>query len=184
MAQRLGDYRHRCVIQKRTDTRDAAGQPIPAWSEFAVRWMSRRFLSGSEGFQGDAVRQSEQTAEFRTHLTRGVSARMRILYPGPVTTVATGITATSSTLTVASASEFPLVNNHRVRIGSEILRVTAGNGTTSWTVTRGVDSTSAAAATAGTAVQGLDIYDIESAHSDWKFGAETVVLGRLSDGNS
>ncbi len=188
MAQRTGDYRHRVIIQKRVDTRDGAGQPIPAWSQFGVRWVSRRVLAGTESFQGGVARQAELSAEFRTHLTRGISSRMRVLFPGDVTKLtatATGVNlaATGTTVLVSNTDGFPLTGKYRARMGSELFEVTAGQGTTTWTVTRGIDGTSAATSNAtGTAVQLMQPYDIESARQDWAFGAETVITGRLSDG--
>ncbi len=185
MPQRLGEYRHRTIIQKRTETRDVAGEPIPSWSQFAIRWAKRRTLSGVESFNGDN-RSSEITAEFRTHFTRGINPKMRILYPGEVTTVATTVVGPADTsLTVASADGFPLEGNYRIRIASELMDVTAGNGTTSWTVTRGADGTTAATAyAAGTSVQHMQPYDIATADTDWIRGTETVMQGRLSDGGS
>jgi hypothetical protein len=61
----------------------------------------------------------------------------------PTTTLAAGITASATSLTVSSSAGFPAAN-FRVRIDNEILLVTAVAGTI-WTVTRAVESTTAAA---------------------------------------
>jgi hypothetical protein len=53
-----------------------------------------------------------------------------------------GITASTSPITVASGTN--IANNDYIQIDSEILKVTAGGGTTSLTVTRGVDGTTPA----------------------------------------
>lgn len=72
---------------------------------------------------------------------------------GKSTTLSAAITTTSATsLTVTSASGFPAVGTYLVQIDSELLLVTAGQGTTTWTVTRGVGGTTAATHTNGTAV--------------------------------
>jgi hypothetical protein len=63
---------------------------------------------------------------------------------GASTTLAAAITSSQTTITVASASGFPTSGNFRVRIDDEDMTVTGGQGTTSWTVTRGVNSTTAA----------------------------------------
>jgi type II secretory pathway pseudopilin PulG len=68
------------------------------------------------------------------------------------TTVTGGVTSSGTTLTVAAASAFPAAPEFRVTIGSEVLIVTAGAGTTTWTVERGADGTSPAAHTAGETV--------------------------------
>lgn len=184
MPQRIGEYRDRAIIQKRSETRDAAGEPIISWSQFAVRWMKRRMLSGGERDTANVTRTAESTHEFRTHFTRGVGSRMRVLYPGAVAKLVASVAgATASTLTVDSASGFPLRGAYRLRVASELMEVTAGQGTVSWSVTRGVDGTTAATAYAsGQAVQHMQPFDVESTDIDWQYGAELVVHGRLSDG--
>jgi len=69
------------------------------------------------------------------------------------TTLATAITATQTTLTVASDAGFPAPDFY-VGIGAEILQVTAvgGVGNTTWTVLRGQGGTTAASASSGAAV--------------------------------
>jgi Tfp pilus assembly protein PilX len=63
---------------------------------------------------------------------------------GASTTLAAAITSSQTTITVASASGFPTSGTFRVRIDDEDMTVTGGQGTTTWTVTRGVNSTTAA----------------------------------------
>lgn len=71
----------------------------------------------------------------------------------PTTTLGASLSSTATTLTVTSASGFPASPEFRVTIGSEILLVTAGgSGSTNWTVERGMDGTTAAAAAAGASV--------------------------------
>lgn len=104
MPQRIGEYRDRIIIQQRTETRDAAGEAIRSWSQFAIRWAKRRPLSGPEKFDAGTAVQSENLAEFRTHLTRGVDARMRILVPGVSTKTASATTVVNDDFTGATAS--------------------------------------------------------------------------------
>jgi subtilisin family serine protease len=61
------------------------------------------------------------------------------------TQLSSAINATVASITVASAAGFPTSGNYQIKIGSEQLTVTAGQGTTTWTVTRGVNGTTAAA---------------------------------------
>jgi Tfp pilus assembly protein PilX len=71
--------------------------------------------------------------------------------PGASTTLASAITAGQTTMTVASATGFP-TSAFTLRVDDEYMAVTAGFGTTTWTVTRGVNgSTAAAHVTAQTA---------------------------------
>ena len=69
----------------------------------------------------------------------------------PSTTLAASATATATTITVTSAVGFPSAAPYYVKIGSETLLVTAGAGTTTWTVTRGANA--AAIGAGATAVQ-------------------------------
>lgn len=64
------------------------------------------------------------------------------------TTVASGggtvIGSSSNTsMNVASASGFPGSGNYDVQVDTEVMTVTAGQGTTTWTVTRGANGSSA-----------------------------------------
>ena len=68
------------------------------------------------------------------------------------TTVTAGLTSTATTLTVSGWSGFPATPEFRVTIDGEVLIVTAGAGTTTWTVERGGDGTSPAAHVAGATV--------------------------------
>lgn len=61
------------------------------------------------------------------------------------TTLSAAIETTDGTsISVTSASGFPDSAQYRIRIDDEIMLVTGGAGTTTWTVTRGAESTTAA----------------------------------------
>ena len=53
------------------------------------------------------------------------------------TTRPTATTAGQGTITVASAAGFPTSGSYYIRIDNEVMQVTGGQGTTTWTVTRG-----------------------------------------------
>jgi hypothetical protein len=53
------------------------------------------------------------------------------------------LTATDTTLTVTSAAAFPATGKFKIKIDDEVMYVTAGGGTTSWTVTRAQNGTRA-----------------------------------------
>jgi hypothetical protein len=63
--------------------------------------------------------------------------------PGANTTLAAAMTSSQTTVTVASAAGFP-TSSFKIRVDDETMLVTAGFGTTTWTVTRGADGTTAA----------------------------------------
>lgn len=71
------------------------------------------------------------------------------------TTLAADITTTTATaITVTSGSSFPPLPQFRILIDSEILLVTGVSGTT-WTVTRGVEGSTAATHSNGAEIYGL-----------------------------
>lgn len=63
------------------------------------------------------------------------------------TVAAGGVVGSSSatTLNVASASGFPGSGNYNVQVDTEVMTVTAGQGTTAWTVTRAANGSAAIA---------------------------------------
>src|SRR5205823_12790530 len=64
---------------------------------------------------------------------------------GGSTALGSAVTASQTTIAVSSASGFPTSGTYRIRIDDEDMTVTGGQGTTTWTVTRGVNGTTAAA---------------------------------------
>ena len=81
------------------------------------------------------------------------------------TTTAAAMTASTTSMTVASASGFPNTNGFRVKVNYEIVRVTAGAGTTSWTVQRAVDGTVATAQPSTSNVSVVQRVDVNSCGS-------------------
>ncbi|MFF1284292.1 hypothetical protein ACFVY4_26570 [Streptomyces sp. NPDC058299] len=71
------------------------------------------------------------------------------------TTLSSAVSSTSSTsISVSSASGFPGSGNYNIQIDGEVMTVTGGQGTTTWTVTRGVNGSAAATHSAGATVTG------------------------------
>lgn len=176
-----GRYDLRVIVQKPTETRDDRGGLSQTWSQHTVQWMGREDITGSESFAADQA-QAQESAVFRTHYTRGISPKMRLLVPGKTTTLATGIDDGSgsefTTVKVASADGFPLEGKYHIRIGSELAQVNSGQGTTTWTVERGMDGTTAASATQGTSVSHMEVYGIGNARGDNGRRVETVISAR------
>jgi hypothetical protein len=59
------------------------------------------------------------------------------------TTTTAQITSGGTTLAVTGHASFPTSGNYNIQVGREIMTVTAGQNTNSWTVTRGVGGTTA-----------------------------------------
>src|SRR5215471_96244 len=74
----------------------------------------------------------------------------------PKTTTTTAArTAGQTTLPVASAAGFPASGSYYIRVGTEVMQVTGGQGTTTWTVARGQLGTVGAPHPSGSAVMAL-----------------------------
>lgn len=71
---------------------------------------------------------------------------------GRSTTLNGAINSSVTSITVASATGFPAFGNYVIQIASEQMLVTGGQGTTTWTVTRGFNGTVAASQSNGAAV--------------------------------
>lgn len=68
------------------------------------------------------------------------------------TALSSGIDASTTSIPVVSATGFPTSAQYRIRSDNEIMLVTAGAGTTTWTAARGAEGTTAASHSNGTAV--------------------------------
>lgn len=77
------------------------------------------------------------------------------------TTLNGGINGAVGTAVVRDFIGFPTTNPYTIRIDTEWLRVTAGAGTTSWTVTRGYNGTTAAAHS-----DGASVYSVPDTYPD------------------
>jgi hypothetical protein len=85
------------------------------------------------------------------------------------TTRPTATTNSQSSITVASAAGFPASGSYYVRIDNEVLQVTGGQGTTTWTVARGQLGTAAATHATGATITALA--------TDWYAGFTNVPAG-------
>ncbi len=72
--------------------------------------------------------------------------------PDLFTTTTADPGSAGTTLAVTANAKFPSSGNYKIRVEAEVMRVTAGQGTNSWTVTRGIDGTTAVAHTTGVIV--------------------------------
>jgi Tfp pilus assembly protein PilV len=116
---------------------------------------------------------SESPAVYAADAAYGASAAS--------TTLSGSVTGGASSMAVASAAAFPATAEFRVKVDSEILLVTAGAGTTTWTVTRGADGTIAAAHTAGATVSLIERAGITSC-SGGGFPCTSLVPSKTSTG--
>ena len=74
------------------------------------------------------------------------------------------VTASSTTLVVTAATGFPQAGSYQVRVDNEIMTVSAGAGSTAWTVVRGANGTSASPHVLGAVVAlvtGVDMRNLD-----------------------
>ena len=86
------------------------------------------------------------------------------------TTRPTATNTSQTTITVASAAGFPTSGTYYVRIDNEVLQVTGGQGTTTWTVVRGALGT-------GPAASHLANATVTALANDWYAGFTGVSAG-------
>lgn len=174
----IGDMTERLIVQKRADTRDDYGDPVPAWTEYARRWAKLTFRSGGERFDNrQEAQQSDYLGEMR--YLPGARTKWRALWrTGEKTHLTAACTATGTTLYVDSDDEFPNDAPYLVQVADEVIEVTSGFGSTTWTVERGKDGTTAAVHGNNRDVYLLSVLDIESV---WHEKRRTTYMG-LNEG--
>jgi Tfp pilus assembly protein PilX len=91
--------------------------------------------------------------------------------PGASTTLASAASASQTTVTVSSASGFP-TSQYKIRIDDEVMTVTGGYGTPTWTVTRGANGTTAASHASSQTV----IWDDATPSGELSWNASTKTL--------
>ncbi|HWB57825.1 MAG TPA: hypothetical protein VG479_12880 [Gaiellaceae bacterium] len=78
------------------------------------------------------------------------------------TTLVNAVDASATSMQVASFASFPSTNGFRVKVDSEIVRVTAGAGSSTWTLKRGIDATLATAHSSGASVSTVQRVDVNA----------------------
>lgn len=147
---KAGALSHRIALQRATEARNSFGDPIQTWANVAQVWASVEWASGSESFDADRERVEVPVSiqVRRSTDTMTIREKDRALVP---TMAATTLRDTigSSTTTVMVLEDpgvCPPDADFVMRIGSELVQVTAGAGTVSspYTITRGAYGTTAA----------------------------------------
>src|SRR5262249_33555143 len=115
-----------------------------------VRGLNGALIVGSDG-----VAASFETDTFPTFALPGI-------HIGPMSTTTTAdVDSSVTTIPVTSADGFPASGEFKIKIGGEVMLVTGGQGTTSWTVTRGFDGTTAADHTSGDTVELESLFKLQ-----------------------
>lgn len=80
---RSGRLRHRVTIQRREITRNAFGEGVDGWGNFAVVWASVEPLQGREFFDAQHVT-AEVTLRVRMRYRTDITPEMRLTHRGKI----------------------------------------------------------------------------------------------------
>jgi hypothetical protein len=108
-------------------------------------WMTVTAGQGTTAWT--VVRAASDTAAVAHAKNSGVS-----YFAGTTLLTGGGIDAAATSMAVASAAGFPTAGDFTIMVENEAMTVTGGQGTTNWTVTRGVNGTTALAHAQNTAI--------------------------------
>ena len=173
---KAGDLREKLIVQKPTETQDIMGAPDTAWTEFDQVWAGEVRATGSEAESRDTARVARPSNWTLRH-RHGITEKMRFLAQLESTTLDGLINSSVTTITVTSSADFPLEGEFRILVESEIMLVTAGWGTTSWTVTRALDGTTAASHADDKILHRMRVVDIQSVMDPDGRRRELAILG-------
>lgn len=156
-----GQLRHRCYLQKNAGTQDtASGAIVDAWTNVRGVWAEILRLPANERIEGQQVT-PESTMDIRVRYADDIFAERRLLVPRNTDVLGAAIAnASVTTITVSDANLIPNAKFGHIRIEDEFLTVTAGQGTTSLTVTRGAFGSTAAAHVISTAIIRMGVAEI------------------------
>jgi hypothetical protein len=117
-----------------------------------------------KGRDASGIIQTETKTLNGTTIVNGSQVWDRLLSAGlgagTTLTNAGGIAAGATSMTVAGNSNYPSSGNFNIMMAKEIMTVTAGQGTNTWTITRGVGGTTATAHNQGDNVYLMPFGDI------------------------
>lgn len=158
---RAGRLRDSVIIQSLTETPDTFNDPVLTWSEDAT--VHAQVLPAG---QAEADREGQVTPS-STHKVRiryrgGTNEENRLLVRRHKTTLNGAIGTTDGTsITVNADLGISGSKEFRIEVGSELMIVTAGHGTTTYTVTRGADGSTAATHSNGADVFYMAVMNID-----------------------
>lgn len=80
---KIGELRHRVILQRKTVTEDELKQQTESWTDIATVWASIEPLSGREYFAAKQVN-SEISAKITIRYRKGINSAMRVLFGGRI----------------------------------------------------------------------------------------------------
>ena len=165
MARRAGRLRKTVQIQSVSEAQNAYGEHIETWGTDATVRADITPAGSKEGIRADQVT-PEVTHDVVIRYRAGTTSENRLLVRKAKTALNGAINDSVTTITVDADLGLSGSNKFRIEVGSEIMVVTAGHGTTSWTVERGADGTTAAAHSDNDEVRHLAVFNVEGLHNE------------------
>lgn len=161
MAFNAGDLNYRYKLQASSESsRYDSGEPVIAWTTEATFWGSRKADA-----MPDERHEADTVFPYATELLElryrgGVTTAKRVVRLRDASTLAAGINASTTTVTLAAALKFSGGSVDYLEVDSELMRVTAGGSTTTLTVERGAAGTTAASHSNGATATRAEICHI------------------------
>jgi len=108
-------------------------------------WTVTRGVGGTSGSTktNAAIVELADDAQFYLQEDNSDASAKQCFYPAVGTVLSGSINNSATSITVSSPAGFPSSGSYGIIVGSEEMQVTAGAGTTTWTVTRGYKGTTA-----------------------------------------
>lgn len=176
-----GKLNKRIFLQKYSTAKHAqSGAEIKTWTNVSGYWAQIIMRSARERALQEQVRE-EVTQELRMRYTPEVLADRRFLIPQNAATLGGDITDSATSLTVSVANIAIDQRQRYYRIGDEFVEITAGWGTTTLTVTRGMFGSTATAHSSGDAVIRMAVAEIDGIQNTGGANAELVCTVKVTD---
>lgn len=138
----------------------ASGEPTLTWSTIATLWGGRKMdqVVDEAGRAQTLIGQITELIPLR--FRAGILPERRFLRWRDKTTLAAGINASVATVTLAAVLKLDGGNIDFIKIDNEIMRVTAGATTTTLTVERGQQGTTAASHSINSTIRRVEVLEI------------------------
>jgi len=165
MPIQAGSLRHRVDLQSSTAAANVYGEEVETWVTDSVIFASVAPLIGKELTDAQSVVANTSHKVFvRYKSAKNISTQQRFLIPRQVGSLGASIDDDGATvsITVSDADDISDLGDFIIRIDSENMIVTAGQGTTTWTVTRGAFGTTGATHANGATVTKLVALEIKT----------------------
>lgn len=172
----VGEMTELVELLRATRTKDSTGQEVLAWT--AIQTMMAKVMP----FTGREVMYAKQVGSDITYRVNfpyypAIEPDQRVLAQRDSTTLTTTMNDSVTSMVVADHTQFsPKGSDFYVKIDDEIIRVTAGQGTSTFTVTRGQLGTSAAAHTSGKYIIDLFLLEVKYVSNVNQGRVETELL--------